>query len=125
MKIESIKEIMVRLAEVELTESPVITCVVNLNQTHQKATEEMEQQATEVSRGLTGGQKKCFDDACFHKRVVIREAFQSGGGKKRVCDEIPQCNFDVGFCPQVIYHVSLLSNLGTRLLTGSILNNTL
>jgi hypothetical protein len=63
MKIENMKEMMVCLTEVELTESPVITCSVNLNQTHLKATEEMEQQAAEVSRGLDGIQKSCFDEA--------------------------------------------------------------
>ncbi len=63
MKIENIKEMMVRLAEVELTESPVVTCVVNLTQTHQQATEEMEQQAAEVSRGLDDIQKDCFSEA--------------------------------------------------------------
>lgn len=54
MKIESIKEIMYRLAKVKLAVSQVITCLVNLNQPHQKAAEEMEQQATKVGRTLSG-----------------------------------------------------------------------
>lgn len=73
MKIENIKEIMVRLTEVELTESPVLTCVVNLNQTHQKATEEMEQQAAEVSRGLVGFNKSCFDEALANMQQFLLE----------------------------------------------------
>jgi hypothetical protein len=81
MKIESIKEIMLRLAEVELTDSPVITCIVNLNQTHQKATEEMEQQATKVSRCLTGTQKKCFDEALENmKKFLLETSLPSAKG---------------------------------------------
>lgn len=81
MKIESIKEIMLRLAEVELTESPVITCVVNLNQTHQMATEEMEQQATKVSRALTGSLKKHFDEALENmKKFLLETALPSAKG---------------------------------------------
>lgn len=86
MKIESIKEMMVRLAEVELTVSPVITCVVNLNQPHQKAAEEMEQQATEVGRTLSGIQKKCFDEALENmKKFLLETPLPSAKGAVIYC----------------------------------------
>lgn len=57
------KEMMIRLAEVEANESPVITCMVNLTQTHQQASDEIERQSIEVSRSLDHAKRRCFEEA--------------------------------------------------------------
>lgn len=59
----NIKEMILKLAEVELTESPVLSCMVNLNQPRQVAIRKIEKQAADVSVSLEAEEKSCFDEA--------------------------------------------------------------
>jgi len=81
MKIESMKEMMTLLAEVEPSDSPVLSCFVNLKQHHQAAADEIGRQAAVLSRTLKDEQKQCFDQALEEiTQYLIQTPLPNAGG---------------------------------------------
>ena len=73
MKTNNMKEMMVRLAEVEANGSPVVTCMVNLTQTHYAAAEEIERQSIEAGRGVGEDQRGCYEEAVNRIKSYLKE----------------------------------------------------
>lgn len=81
MKIDSMKEMMIRLAEMDACDAPVLSCFVDLKHNPGSAVQVIEQQAIESSRTLDAHQKRCFNEALAQiKRHLNDSSLPDTGG---------------------------------------------
>ncbi|MEM8953232.1 MAG: hypothetical protein AAGD22_03685 [Verrucomicrobiota bacterium] len=84
MKNEALENLLKRLVEIEPTESPMISCVVNLEYPRETALREIEARGELAAKRLTGVRRQDFEDAFEGIQGYLRESLEPGSSSALV-----------------------------------------